>query len=148
SPKKLCKEILHKVGIAPSSHVTLAVCTASRENRSEVMDTSKTANEMSSRQFLSTVGMIGGGAAVFSVMGTLGLLSPETMKAAAFAPREPTHLARSNGRGKRLATLGARIAGMTAGYKLAAAADSCTVLEARARPAPSIWSVRRGTTVA
>lgn len=112
------------------------------------MDTSKTANEMSRRQFLSTVGKLGGGAAVFSVMGTLGLLSPETMKAADFVPPDPTDLAMSNRSGKRIVILGAGIAGMTAAYELGAAGYSCTVLEARARSGGRIWSVRRGTTVA
>lgn len=112
------------------------------------MESTKTPGEMSRRQFLSTVGKLGGGAAVFSVMGTLGLLSPETMKAADFVPPDGNELSMSKRGGKKIIILGAGIAGMTAAYELGQAGYDCTILEARARSGGRIWSVRRGTTVA
>lgn len=111
------------------------------------MESTKTPTDMSRRQFLSTVGKIGGGAAVFSVMGTLGLLSPETMKAADYEPPDKGVLNLSGRGGKKIVILGAGIAGMTAAYELGQAGFDCTILEARARSGGRIWSVRRGTTV-
>ncbi|MEK3882791.1 FAD-dependent oxidoreductase [Paenibacillus sp. PL2-23] len=111
------------------------------------MESTKTP-EMSRRQFLSTVGKLGGGAAVFSVMGTMGLLSPETLKAADFTPPDKNELSMTNRNGKKIIILGAGIAGMTAAYELGLAGYDCTILEARARSGGRAWTVRRGTTVA
>ncbi|MBJ6363918.1 flavin monoamine oxidase family protein [Paenibacillus sp. GCM10012307] len=103
--------------------------------------------EMSRRQFLTTVGKIGGSAALFSVMGTMGLLSPQTLKAAAFTPPGKSDLALTSRNGKKVVILGAGIAGLTAAYELGEAGYDCVILEARARSGGRIWSVRRGTTV-
>ncbi|MCR2804659.1 flavin monoamine oxidase family protein [Paenibacillus soyae] len=111
------------------------------------MESTKTP-EMSRRQFLSTVGKLGGGAAVFSMMGTLGLLTPETLKAADYEPPDKNELAMTKRNGKKVVILGAGVAGMTAAYELGLAGYDCTILEARARSGGRIWSVRRGTTVA
>ncbi|MCA0757427.1 FAD-dependent oxidoreductase [Paenibacillus sp. N4] len=112
------------------------------------MNSAKSPSEMSRRQFLSTVGKLGGGAAVFSVMGTLGLLSPETLKAADYVPPDKNELSMSKRNGKKVVILGAGIAGLTSAYELGQAGYDCTILEARARSGGRIWSVRGGTTVA
>ncbi len=57
--------------------------------------------EMSRRQFLTTVGKIGGSAALFSVMGTMGLLSPETLKAADYTPPGKSDLSLTSRNGKK-----------------------------------------------
>ncbi|WP_240414445.1 flavin monoamine oxidase family protein [Paenibacillus periandrae] len=104
-------------------------------------------NEITRRQFLTTVGKIGGSAALFSVMGTMGLFSPETMKAAEYTPPSRNDLSLTNRNGKRVIILGGGIAGMTAAYELEEAGYDCTILEARSRSGGRIWSVRKGTTV-
>ncbi|MFC4776836.1 flavin monoamine oxidase family protein [Paenibacillus sp. GCM10023252] len=112
------------------------------------MDTKEMPKEMSRRQFITTVGKLGGTAAVFSVMGTMGLLSPETVKAADYTPPGRNDLAGTKRNGKKIIILGAGVAGMTAAYELGLAGYDCTILEARARSGGRIWSVRRGTSVA
>ncbi|MDF2963140.1 MAG: amine oxidase [Paenibacillus sp.] len=111
------------------------------------MEIKGTEKEMTRRQFLTTVGRIGGTAAVFSVMGTMGLFAPETMKAAEYTPPGRNDLTSANRNGKRIIILGGGIAGMTAAYELGEAGYDCTVLEARARSGGRIWSIRKGTTV-
>lgn len=103
--------------------------------------------EMSRREFLTTVGKLGGSAALFSVMGSIGLLAPETMKAAEYTPPGKSDLNVTHRNGKKVIILGGGIAGMTAAYELGEAGYDCTILEARARAGGRIWSVRRGTTV-
>jgi Monoamine oxidase len=111
------------------------------------METKETPNELSRRQFLTTVGKIGGAAAVFSVMGTMGLFTPETLKAAEYEPPSSWDLKGTNRSGKKIVILGAGVAGLTAAYELGKAGYDCTILEARARSGGRNWSVRRGTTV-
>lgn len=111
------------------------------------METRETPNEVSRRQFLTTVGKIGGAAAVFSVMGTMGLFTPETMKAAEYEPPSSWDLKGTNRSGKKIVILGAGVAGLTAAYELGKAGYDCTILEARARSGGRAWSVRKGTTV-
>ncbi|MEK8130399.1 FAD-dependent oxidoreductase [Paenibacillus filicis] len=111
------------------------------------METPDSPKEITRRQFLTTVGKIGGSAAVFSLMGTLGLLSPETLKAADYTPPRQGDLSATHRNGKKILILGGGIAGMTAAYELSQAGYDCTILEARARAGGRIWSVRRGTTV-
>ncbi|MCM3749671.1 flavin monoamine oxidase family protein [Paenibacillus pasadenensis] len=104
--------------------------------------------DMSRRKFLTTVGKIGGSAALMSVMGTMGLLSPDTIKASSYTPPGKSDLSLAGRNGKKIIILGAGIAGMTAAYELGEAGYDCTILEARARSGGRIWSVRRGTTIA
>ncbi|TVY10860.1 flavin monoamine oxidase family protein [Paenibacillus cremeus] len=102
---------------------------------------------MTRRQFLTTVGKIGGSAALFSVMGTMGLLSPQTLQAAEYTPPSKGDFGNAGRKGKRIIILGAGIGGMTAAYELGEAGYDCTILEARARSGGRNWTVRRGTTV-
>ncbi|MBB6673619.1 flavin monoamine oxidase family protein [Cohnella nanjingensis] len=111
----------------------------------ETKETTGAPNEITRRQFLTTVGKLGGGAAVFGVMGTLGLLSPETMKAAAYTPPGQNDLNLTKRNGKKVVILGAGVAGLTAAYELGLAGYDCTVLEARTRSGGRAWSVRKGT---
>lgn len=102
--------------------------------------------DMSRRQFLTIVGKMGGAAAMYSMMGTLGLLSPETVKAAEFEPPSKNDLSAHGKNGKRIIILGAGVAGMTAAYELTKAGYDCVLLEARDRAGGRCWTVRRGTT--
>ncbi|SDE65973.1 monoamine oxidase [Paenibacillus sp. UNCCL117] len=111
------------------------------------MEAQDSPKEITRRQFLTAVGKAGGAAAVFSLMGTLGLLSPETLRAADYTPPNQGDLTSAHRNGKKILILGGGIAGMTAAYELGQAGYDCTVLEARARPGGRIWSVRRGTTI-
>ncbi|MFC5648238.1 flavin monoamine oxidase family protein [Paenibacillus solisilvae] len=110
------------------------------------METKEKPNEITRRQFLTTVGKVGGSAALFSVMGTLGLLSPEAAKAADFTPPGNSDLTVTNRNGKKVIILGAGIGGMTAAYELGKAGYDVTILEARDRAGGRNWSIRRGTT--
>ena len=89
----------------------------------------------SRRQFLSSAGMLAGGA--YPAMLALGMLKP--------APASAFRL-EGNGSGKKIIILGAGIAGMTAAWELSKLGYDCTVLEARDRVGGRCWSVRRGST--
>ncbi|WP_199614132.1 flavin monoamine oxidase family protein [Paenibacillus alkalitolerans] len=105
----------------------------------------KPGKDMTRREFLGVLGKVGGAAAMFSVMGTLGLLSPETLKAADYDPPKRGEAAGRNG--KRIVILGAGLAGMTAAYELGKAGYDCVILEARDRAGGRNWSIRRGDAV-
>jgi monoamine oxidase len=92
------------------------------------------------RVFLERIAQIGGYAAAFSTMQTLGLLPAVGQSA---LPK----LSADFGRGKKVLILGAGIAGLTAAYELRKAGFDCTILEARNRPGGRSWSVRDGSTV-
>ena len=111
------------------------------------MATKEKPEEITRRQFLTTVGKVGGSAAVFGLMGTMGLLSPETLKAAEFTPPGKQDLNLSGRSGKKIIILGAGIAGLTAAYELGLAGYDCTVLEAKSFAGGRCWSIRRGTSV-
>jgi monoamine oxidase len=93
------------------------------------------------RSFITRIGLAGGYGAAFTAMQALGLLP-----AAAMASQLPD-LSSSFGAGKKVAILGAGIAGLVSAYELGKAGFACTVLEARARPGGRAWTVRNGTRV-
>jgi len=103
--------------------------------------------EMTRRQFLTTVGKVGGSVAVFSLMGTMGLLTPETLKAAEYTPPGKNDLHLSGRGGKKIVILGAGIAGLTAAYELGLAGYDCTILEAKSFAGGRNWTIRKGTSV-
>ncbi|NMO98106.1 flavin monoamine oxidase family protein [Paenibacillus lemnae] len=111
------------------------------------MATKEKQEEMTRRQFLTTVGKVGGSAAVFSLMGTMGLLAPETLKAAEFVPPGQSDLKLSGRGGKKIIILGAGLAGMTAAYELGLAGYDCTILEAKSFAGGRCWTIRKGTSV-
>ncbi len=92
------------------------------------------------RDFLHGVGSAGGVAAVYGVMGALGLLSTE-----ACATR-PT-LTPGAGKGARVLVLGGGIAGLSAAYELRKGGYDVQVLEARTRPGGRVFTVRRGSII-
>src|SRR5215471_16060033 len=92
------------------------------------------------RGFISQVTRAGGYGAGFSAMQALGLLAEG-------GPPPLASLPRDLGYGKKVAILGAGIAGMVAAYELRKAGFECTLLEARERPGGRNWTIRNGTTV-
>lgn len=112
------------------------------------MSKSERPQDMSRRQFLTTVGKVGGSLAVFSLMGTMGLLSPETMKAQSYTPPGQNDLSLTGRKGKKVIILGAGIAGLTAAYEFEKAGYDCTVLEAKPFAGGRNFTVRRGTSLA
>src|SRR5215470_16951233 len=92
------------------------------------------------RSFISTVAQARGYGAAFSAMQALGLLADVKSTPLSRLPRDLGH-------GKRVAILGAGIAGMVAAYELRKAGFECTILEARERPGGRNWTIRNGSTV-
>ena len=111
------------------------------------MATKEQPKEMTRRQFLTTVGKVGGSVAVFSLMGTMGLLTPETLKAAEYTPPGKNDLHLSGRGGKKIVILGAGMAGLTAAYELGLAGYDCTILEAKSFAGGRNWTIRKGTSV-
>ena len=96
------------------------------------------AADLSRRSLFELISGLAGSAAAWSAFNTMGLLATPTAWAA------PPPLAPGSGEGKRVAILGAGIAGMTAAYRLAQAGYRCTILEARSRPGGRVWTIREG----
>ena len=90
------------------------------------------------RRFLEALGAAGGSAAVYAAATALGL----TPKPAAAEP-----LKLKPGGGRRVAILGAGVAGLTAAYELGRAGYDCTVLDAAPRPGGRNLTVRGGDVV-
>jgi monoamine oxidase len=94
--------------------------------------------DLSRRALLET---LGGASAAYLSLNALGLLPVSTAFAA------PPQLAPGSGRGKKVAVLGAGVAGLTATLLLRKAGYQCTVLEARARPGGRVWTLRNGDVI-
>ena len=91
---------------------------------------------LSRRGLIHQVGTVGGVAAAYCTMSAMGLLPvPE---AYAGSPTLPP------GRGRKIAIIGAGIAGMVMALELQKAGYAPLVLEARARPGGRNWSLRGG----
>jgi monoamine oxidase len=93
---------------------------------------------VSRRGFLHRIGAVGGYAAAYSAMVSLGLMATPAKAAG------PLALPANLGAGKRVAVLGAGIAGLTAAYELERAGFDVTVLEARTRVGGRNWTLRSG----
>ena len=92
------------------------------------------------RSFITNVARTGGYGAAFSAMQALGLMAePQS------TPLES--LPKNLGHGKKVAILGAGIAGMVSAHELRKAGFECTVLEARGRPGGRNWTIRGGSTI-
>src|SRR4029453_4412155 len=100
------------------------------------------AAEISRRTLLELIGRLGGAATAYSALNMAGLLATPI----AYAP--PPVLKPASGNGKRVAILGAGIAGLTAAYCLRKAGYQCTILEARARSGGRVWTIRGGDQIA
>ncbi len=90
----------------------------------------------SRRQFLETVGLAGGAAAVYETMVAMGMLRTPAAYAAIPKPQRM-------GSGKSVLVLGAGIAGLTAAYELTRAEYKVEVLEAANRVGGRSYTVRR-----
>src|SRR4029079_12588960 len=90
------------------------------------------------RALLEQVGAIGGGAATYLAMETLGLAIPTP------AGAENFRLPPAGGNDRSVVILGAGIAGLVSAYELKRAGYHVTVLEARDRIGGRAWSVRSG----
>ena len=91
------------------------------------------AAEISRRTLLEVIGRLGGAATAYSALNMAGLLATPTAYAA------PPVLTPASGNGRRVAILGAGIAGLTAAHCLGKAGYQCTILEARARSGGHCW---------
>lgn len=100
------------------------------------------AAEISRRTLFELIGQIAGAATAYSALNMAGLLATPTAYAA------PPALKPGSGNGKRVAILGAGIAGLTAAYCLRKAGYQCTILEARARSGGRVWTIRGGDQIA
>jgi monoamine oxidase len=100
------------------------------------------AAEISRRTLFELIAGIGGAATAYSALNMAGLLATPTAYAA------PPALTPGSGKGKRVAILGAGIAGLTAAYCLRKAGYQCTILEARARSGGRVWTIRGGDQIA
>src|SRR5215475_9524421 len=96
---------------------------------------------MTRRELIWRAAGAGGYSAAFVLMRAMGLLA-EPARAAT-----PFQLPPGVGRQKKVAILGAGIAGLVAAYELRKAGFDCTLLEARDRPGGRNWSVRRGSKI-
>ncbi len=90
------------------------------------------------RRFLQSVGRLAGAGALYDTMVAMGLLQVPTAWAG------PATLPAAQGAGKRVAILGAGIAGLAAAYELRKAGYSCTILELLDRPGGRNFTARRG----
>ena len=100
------------------------------------------AAEISRRTLFELIARIGGAATAYSALNMAGLLATPVAYAA------PPALKPASGNGKRVAILGAGIAGLTAAYCLRKAGYQCTILEARARSGGRVWTIRGGDQIA
>lgn len=93
------------------------------------------------RNFLESIGKLGGAAAMFQSMVAMGMLHTPTAWAG------PARLSAGQGAGKTVVILGAGMAGMATAYELQKAGYRCIILEVLARPGGRNFTARRGTQV-
>ncbi len=93
------------------------------------------------RNFLESIGKLGGAGALYQSMAALGMLYTPTAWAG------PAKLPAGQGAGKTVVILGAGMAGMATAYELQKAGYHCIILEALARPGGRNFTARRGTQV-
>jgi monoamine oxidase len=98
-------------------------------------------SQFNRRKLLKLVGRAGGVAAVYSTMKALNLLDSPAKAI------ESPKLTANEGKGIKVAILGAGIAGMTAAYELGLAGYDCTILEASDRAGGRCWTIRAGTEI-
>jgi monoamine oxidase len=93
------------------------------------------------RAFLERLGTFGGYSAAYLAMQSMGLIGAPP------AAAEPFDLPPAPRAGRRVAILGAGIAGLVSAYELRRAGWDVTVLEARDRIGGRVWTVRGGDRV-
>jgi monoamine oxidase len=95
----------------------------------------------SRRHFLEMVGKVGGAAAVYETMTTLGMINlPEAWAG-------PPDLPAGAGEGRKVLILGAGIGGLTLAYELSRAGFHCEILEAQERAGGRSLTARRGSVI-
>ena len=92
-------------------------------------------SEMSRRNFLGMVGMVGGAAAAYQMMNTMGLAASST-----YTKPDLT----GGGKGKSVLILGAGLAGMASAYELQKAGYDVQILEFNPRAGGRCWTLRGG----
>lgn len=95
---------------------------------------------LSRRGFLHRIGAVGGYAAAYSAMVSLGLMATP-------AKAGPLQLPANLGAGKSVVVLGGGVAGLTAAYELERAGFAVTLLEARERLGGRNWTLRNGSKI-
>ena len=95
---------------------------------------------MTRRTLIDTMARLGGAAAVYETLAAWDFLKPPPAMAA------PFELSKDSGRGKKVAILGAGVAGLCAAYELDRAGYDCTILEASRRAGGRSLTLRRGDT--
>jgi monoamine oxidase len=88
------------------------------------------------RNFIERLAAVGGASLAYEGMVGVGLL-----EAAQSAPFD----LRGDGKGMKVAIIGAGLAGMTVAYELGKLGYACSILEARPRPGGRAHTIRRGT---
>jgi len=100
------------------------------------------------RQFLQRLGAVGGVAAVYQAMVTMGLLVPNDARAIANRGRWQAGISRlAAGEKPTIAVLGGGIAGLCAAYELKKAGFPFFLVEARDRPGGRNHTVRSGSVI-
>lgn len=95
---------------------------------------------LSRRGFLHRIGAVGGYAAAYSAMVSLGLMATP-------AKAGPLALPANLGAGKSVVVLGGGVAGLVAAYELERAGFKVTLLEARDRVGGRAWTLRNGSKI-
>ncbi|MCC3859646.1 flavin monoamine oxidase family protein [Pseudemcibacter aquimaris] len=95
--------------------------------------------DLSKRDFLQTIGMLGGSAAMFAAMGAFD-------KSIASDKTEPPKMA-TDGNGKKIVVLGAGLAGMVLGLELSKKGYDVEILEARSFAGGRCQSARKGSVI-
>lgn len=96
-------------------------------------------NDLSKRDFLQAIGMMGGSAAMIAAMGGFD-------KAIASDQKKPPKM-NADGSGKKITVLGAGLAGMVLGIELSKKGYDVEILEARSFAGGRCQSARKGTTI-
>lgn len=96
-------------------------------------------NDLSKRDFLQAIGMIGGTATMLAAMGGFD-------KAIASDQKEPPKMS-TDGNGKKITVLGAGLAGMVLGIELSKKGYIVEILEARSFAGGRCQSARKGTVI-
>lgn len=96
---------------------------------------------VSRRAFLSRVGQVGGYAATFATMQSLGLLPMKSAEAA------PIQASSGSGKGVKVVVLGGGPGGLVSAFELKKLGYDVTLLEARSRPGGRCWTGRKGDKV-
>lgn len=108
---------------------------------SESNENMESSNQLTRRNFLTRVGMVGGAAALYETMTAMGLINtPEAWAG-------PPKLKPGSGKGKKVVILGAGVGGLTAAYELHKAGYEIEVLEAQGIAGGRNKTARRGSKI-